>query len=196
MNLMLSIEYFHKLMHQMSTIWPEITNQTRLKRYYSTVSDLEQDIVEKICNHFMDSTLKMPLPNDFAEASRLFKKSFFEKTGRYYNASGNKVNGGGERTLYQIECTYCCDSGFEFVKWNEAAFFVYCFCKHGDNAQKMNNWLLPKSADLKQMSRLDFPFSSFLPSKRDFQELECKIKMFKNELATSEQTFKALSTGE
>lgn len=171
MSKRLDLNDFYVQLNKLGEVWPDIKNAKRAKRYYVAVADLETDIVEGICDVFLDSFAKMPLPSDFVEANRAFKKTYFEKTGRYYSSKDEvKV-----MPKHQADCSYCYDSGFEWVELDGTNAFCFCFCKEGDRQQATTNWLLPKSSEIGQVKRKVFPLAAFIPKEKNPLKINSEV---------------------
>lgn len=162
MKYKLSIIDFQQMINQLAEVWPDIKKTERSKRCYNAICDLEKDFAQGIINHFLDNYSKMPLPSDFVEASKVFKKHYFEKTGSYY---GSKLNN-KQKQIYVPECSYCYDSGFEWIEIEQNSVFCFCFCKEGDQKKENTNWLFPKMSDLSQVKRKTFPLNAFMPKEK------------------------------
>jgi len=183
----INLAEFQSVLNQMQDLWPGITHQARAKRIYNAVADLELDIVQNIANHFMDSFQKMPLPSDFLEAAKAFKKHYFEKTGQYYNKKESKLL----LTNFVPSCSYCCDTGFEWVEINGCSVFCFCFCKEGDKNRNSTNWLFPISGEITGIRKKIFPSKAFLPSlsgdiKKADREIFNVVKRFNEALKESQ----------
>lgn len=151
----------------MAEIWPDIKNQSRAKRCYDAICDLEKDFAQGIINHFLDTYSKMPLPSDFVEASKSFKKVFFEKQGYYYGSNLTPKN-----VKHEPDCTYCYDSGFEWIEIDGNSVFAFCFCRAGDHQQRHSDWLLPKASELGSIRKKSFPAKAFVPKEKTFPEVD------------------------
>lgn len=158
---------FQVMLNQMAEIWPDIKNQSRAKRCYDSICDLEKDFAQSIVNHFVDNFTKMPLPADFVDASKVFKKHFYEKHGYYYGS-----NLSPKTVKHEPDCSYCYDSGFEWIEIDENSVFAFCFCKAGDHQQKNSNWLLPKTSELGPIRKKIFPVKSFIPKEKTFPKVD------------------------
>lgn len=150
---------FHTIILEMAKVWPEIGNPARSKRYYNAISDLELDVVNNIAEVFLDTSTKMPLPVDFLNAAREFRKHYFEKTGQYYN----KKDIPEPQSPHKLVCEYCYDTGFEWIEVDGVHAFCFCFCWIGDKAKINTKWMFPKSNEVEGMKRKMFPVKSFIP---------------------------------
>jgi hypothetical protein len=146
----------------MAEIWPEMKADFRSKRYYAAIADLEYDIVKQICDVFSDTRHKMPLPSDFVEASKAFKKNYFEKTGQYYGSYKSSF-----KPDFKPECSYCYDSGYEWLEVEGNNVFGFCFCFEGDNHKKNSKWCLLSASDVPNARRKTFPVKAFVPKPKD-----------------------------
>jgi len=190
----INIIEFNRILKDLESIWPDITNENRAKRYYIAIADMEFDIVQQIANAFKDTSHKMPLPKDFADAAAMWRRDFYAKTGQFYGSDRTTKK---EIINEKPKCNYCWDTGTEFIKYKEATLFAYCFCKKGDEALKSRPYLLPRANDLTGVSRLNFPANSFFPPKHQNTSfaLSGLTKMYLSELRMSEKTFAAICGG-
>lgn len=67
-------EEFTNRMNEMAGVFPNINNKSRLKYYYKAVKDLPFLALKEITRSFLMSSKQMPLPSDFVDAARDWKK--------------------------------------------------------------------------------------------------------------------------
>lgn len=180
----ITLAQFHSILLEMAKIWPEIQNPTRAKRYFNAISDLEKDVVENIAEVFLDTASKMPLPVDFVDAGKAFRKYYFEKTGQYYSSKEIPK----PQAPHKVECEYCYGTGFEWVEVDGVHAFCFCFCWVGDKAQNSSDWMFPRSHEIEGAKRKPFPVQSFKPKeKKTYGFNDLIINKFQTALKESQE---------
>lgn len=71
------LEYkdFLEVMNNMNEVFPNITHKARLKYYFDAVKDLPLKATRDIAKKFLMGSKTMPLPNDFKDAAREWRKA-------------------------------------------------------------------------------------------------------------------------
>lgn len=65
---------FTEIMNIMADVFPNINNRSRIKYYFNAVKDLPLEALRDISKSFLTSAKQMPLPNDFLDAARDWKR--------------------------------------------------------------------------------------------------------------------------
>lgn len=119
---------FVKQMNRLSAVWKDINSGERVTRYYRKVAGLPPEAIKFIVDTWLDSSQKMPLPNDFEKLAKEWRTNYFHEKGHYYgfDSAGSAVEA--------IQCGLCNDCGIiKIVHHNPDDFkqLMRCDCDAG-----------------------------------------------------------------
>lgn len=125
-------EKFLNHMNELASIWQNITNKARLKKYYSAVENLPEAYWDEFFDSIIENERNMPLPKDFLNTAMNLKKQKKIWSEEFYE---NKN-----------DCSKCMDSGLIFIKLkpNEPTVFMFCSCDKGIENEIYYHGSLPK----------------------------------------------------
>lgn len=184
-------EKFLSHMNELASIWQNITNKARLKKYYSAVERLPENLWEEFFDSIIENERNMPLPKDFLDIALNIKKTKKIWTDEFEE---NKN-----------DCLKCMDSGFIFVKLKptEPEVFMFCSCEKGNENEIYYAGSLPKwnnNFSAIGFEIQEFNLKLFKPEKKLKEDFTLKdiialdsFTKFKNEFDKSKEYFKKLS---
>lgn len=129
-------ENFIRNFSKMIEAFPSLKSAPRIDRVFSFMSDLDSNAMNEVFDSIIDTFRNTPTPNDFLEATIMWKKNYRRKYG--YGFGELQVI---EAQYTKIDCEYCCDTGITKIKSIDLAVthLIRCDCGAG----KTNNALLP-----------------------------------------------------
>ena len=118
---------FMQGMNELAELWPQITSRARLERYKKAVRDMDNHSFSQMINEFLDQAKFMPLPKDFAEWGKVWKR---------------KQSPEPTPEPYQVLCEKCGDLGIlrcQGLRTNITDTLMRCSCRAG----LRQPWALP-----------------------------------------------------
>lgn len=182
---------FVEEMNRLATVFKNIIDPGRIKRYYEKVQDIPNEAFSAIVNHYLDTFKNQPLPMDFEKSAKEWKKDFYEKNGYFFSSSLNQATA----YEYLLCCKNCYDSGFVFMAVNidqvMSNEWAYCDCASGEKKATEAIYELPRlDHEMKHLFTVkEFPTEYFVPSitsSDNVKSLWSKVTAFKASLKKSE----------
>jgi len=156
----LSPSAFMQGMNQLAEVWPLVTSRSRLERYKKAVKELDDAAFAKMVDEFLDHAKFMPLPKDFADWAKMWRK-------KHTHAALEQTT-----EPYLIDCETCNDLGVICAtnKQTASETLMRCHCQTGlkqscrlpmldvnfttqlwDITKPSMDWFKPSSLDLKSI---------------------------------------------
>lgn len=98
----------------------------RVRRIYQLIGDLPPEAIAEIVSGFIDNSRYAPLPKDFLEAAKEWKKQYHLKTGQFWGYQSRQT------VQPEIECQRCLDAGLLHIQVPDGDYSLCrCDCTAG-----------------------------------------------------------------